>query len=520
MNVSELKTDIIIIEWFKHVRARPHTQESYLQCMQEYTNFLGMSPIELIEEAEAEIEARVKPRKQKIKTHLTGFREYLVNKGLAPMSVENRITGVRSFYKANDIIIPELQRRESTARILEVHKGVPTKESIQKVVSISDPLEKAIILVGLSSGLAVNEICELRVSDFKNGYDPETGITTLSLRREKKQVDFITFLTPEASKAVHDYLIYRERKPKNGKEECSIPLKKQKIVSDSGYLFIKRSVPDDYLKIKTDGKREGIDELSTNTVLMICEQQNEKELSKLNKETILEMYSKFDEEELRKLQDFTVQEMYRELCVSTGMCTDRGVWNLFRSHNMRKYFNNRLIAAKCDPMLKEFMMGHKISNKTQASYFVADPTELKELYKSLVPYLIIESVFDYSGSPEYLEMKSEIDQLKSEKANLFEDMKEELDKLKQMESSRENAVSEFMEAFKDPAKRKQIIEDRQGVTLSEADELKITTDDKYASISATLAIPGIMIDTDEKAAQERRETTSRLCKTLDQLMSD
>jgi integrase len=187
--------------------------------MQAYTNFTEMSPLELIDEAEAEIEARIKPRKQKIKTRITGFREYLEKKDLAPLSVENRITGVRSFYKANDIIIPELQRRESTARVLEVHKGVPTKEAIRKVLEIADPLEKAIILTGVSSGLEVNEICDLKISDFRNGYDKETGITTLSLRREKKQVDFITFLTPEASSAITDYLAYRERKPKTGKEE-------------------------------------------------------------------------------------------------------------------------------------------------------------------------------------------------------------------------------------------------------------------------------------------------------------
>jgi hypothetical protein len=215
-------------------------------------------------------------------------------------------------------------------------------------------------------------------------------------------------------------------------------LRKQKIVDDTGYLFIKRSVANEYLDNP--------------------------------------------DEELRKLQDFTVQEMYRELCVGAGICSDRGVWNLFRSHNMRKYFNNRLIAAKCDPMLKEFMMGHKISNKTQASYFVADPTELKELYKSLVPFLIIESVFDYSGSSEYLEMKAEIDKLQSEKDNLFDEMRKELDKLKQTESNRADAVNEFLAEFKDPNKRKQLIEDRQGVALSEADAHRIATNDEYASI--------------------------------------
>lgn len=386
MKVAELREDPLIIEWFKHIRAKTHTQESYLHCMQEYTNFTAMSPEELIDEAEEEIEARIKPRKQKIKGHIIGFREHLENKELAPLSVENRITGVRSFYKSNDIIIPELQRRESTATVLEAHKPIPTKDDIRKVLEIADPLEKAIILVGASSGLAVNEICDLKMREFRpdkdkwlpnSGYDPETGITTLSLRREKKQVDFITFLSPEASKAVLDYLSYRERIPKNGKEEYAIPLRKQRVVynNDSepeGYLFIKRSIDDKYLQT--------------------------------------------GDEELRKLNDFTVQEMYRMLCEKAGMCADNGTRNTFRSHGLRKFFNNRLIAAKCDPMIKEFLMGHKIPDKTKASYFVADPTELKELYKDFVPFLTIEKQLDISESPEYLKIKQENKILQAETA--------------------------------------------------------------------------------------------------------
>jgi integrase len=92
---------------------------------------------------------------------------------------------VRSFYRSNDIIIPVMQRREENARPLEVHKKIPDKGDIAKVLEIADPLETAIILVGASSGLAVNEICNFKIKDFKSGYDPDIGITTLSLRREK-----------------------------------------------------------------------------------------------------------------------------------------------------------------------------------------------------------------------------------------------------------------------------------------------------------------------------------------------
>lgn len=66
-------------------------------------------------------------------------REYLEKKGIAPVSVENRLTGVRNFYKSFDIIIPGLPRSEETAKPLEVHKGIPNKDDIRTALEICDP---------------------------------------------------------------------------------------------------------------------------------------------------------------------------------------------------------------------------------------------------------------------------------------------------------------------------------------------------------------------------------------------
>ena len=65
------------------------------------------------------------------------------------------------------------------------------------------------VLTGVSSGLAVNEISNLTMKGFMDGYDKETEITTLHLIRDKVGYEFYTFLTPEASRAVWAYLEYR-----------------------------------------------------------------------------------------------------------------------------------------------------------------------------------------------------------------------------------------------------------------------------------------------------------------------
>ena len=148
------------------------------------------------------------------------------------------------------------------------------------------------------------------------------------------------------------------------------------------------------------------------------------------------MFLETGEEELRKLKDFTIQEMYRVLCEDTGTCAEKGIRNTFRSHGLRKWFNNRLIAAQCDPMIKEFFMGHKIPDKTKASYFVADPTELKEIYTSFIPFLTIQKEADISESPEYQRIKQENVILQAETArhvverSELQEVKNELERIK------------------------------------------------------------------------------------------
>ncbi|WP_269851335.1 hypothetical protein [Methanosarcina horonobensis] len=131
---------------------------------------------------------------RKIKMDLVSFRKHLQERGLAPLSVKMYMTGVISFYNAFDIQIPKIKSKK--AKGLQKNKDIPTKEDIQDCLKVSDVLETAILLVAASSGLAEQEIMNLRISDFRNGYDPETEITTLDLRRHKEDVDFITFFKP------------------------------------------------------------------------------------------------------------------------------------------------------------------------------------------------------------------------------------------------------------------------------------------------------------------------------------
>lgn len=371
MNAKDLEKDSLILEWLSVINPKPLTRRTYTFAMQYYTEYTAMSPEDLLLEAETEIKDGILPRQRQLQRRLIDYREYLQQQGIAPLTVKNRMTGVLSFYKSFDIEVPTLPKSGMKAKPLQQHKEIPTKEDLQTVIKHCDQLERAILLIGVSSGLAVNEIRELTIRDFKKGYDPETGITTLKLRRIKEEWDFVTFLSPEASKAVLDYLEYREREPKVPMKNRIDQLDKQRIYSNSNYLLIRRKVPDKYLKNH--------------------------------------------DEKLRQLTDGAVISIYRQLAERAHKNTDYGVWGLIRSYNVRKYFNSAMLKAGADSFFTEFLMG-RILDDTRVAYFRASPGKLRDIYQKYVPYLTIQKESDVSESPEYLRIKLENQILQAETA--------------------------------------------------------------------------------------------------------
>ncbi|AKB61363.1 tyrosine-type recombinase/integrase [Methanosarcina mazei] len=351
MELSEIKADENIIEWLDEINAQPNTRKNFQHSMSMYTDFLNMTPEELLNEADED--ALLPIRKRKLKKHIIAFRVFLQGKGVSENTIRSRLTAIRSFYNANEILIPKIKFEKP--KTIKENDKVPTKEDIQDCLSVCDPLEKAVMLTGISSGMAANEIRNLTLKQFREGYDPETEVTTISMRRQKTGVDFVTFLSPEASRAILEYLQYRDRKPKSaGKEKREI--REKQHTSENSYLFILKNVPSEYLATH--------------------------------------------DEELRKMGENAMLFLYSGVSEKARKNTANG-YNFIRSHTMRKYFNSCLLNAGCDSFHVEYWMGHKLSD-TQAAYFRANIKSQEELYKKYIPYLTIQKELDVSASPEYI----------------------------------------------------------------------------------------------------------------------
>ncbi|MCO5382607.1 MAG: tyrosine-type recombinase/integrase [Methanosarcina barkeri] len=406
MKIFYLKQDFTVQQWLEIVNIRENTINSYLLGMQAYTEFTNKNPEQLLNEADKEQDDNIKVRNRAVNKYLYGFRNHLQQQGLAPLTIKNYINGAKSFYRAFDIEFKSVKQEGVTVK--QENRKIPTIEDIRDVLKVCDPFEKALILVGCSSGLDGSTICNITVEQFKKGYDSKTGITTLILRRQKTDVDFVTFLTPEASEAVWNYLNYRARTVDTTLKNRLDQLAKQKVYADTNYLFILRKVHVDFLK-------------------------------------------DFDEEK-RKINRSPLMKIYREISTKANKSTEKGKFNYIRSHNCRKFFDSTMLNNGCDYLHTEEYMGHALPG-TQGHYFTPNVDELKTYYTKFIPYLTIQKKLNVSESPEYQSIKSENDILRAETAkhvverSELTELKAEMDRIKARELEVEYNKQEIQKAL-------------------------------------------------------------------------
>lgn len=403
MNINDLRSDATMIELFATMDAKDNTKAHYLQAMAKYTELTGKTPEELLDDAESEIENGTKMRKRNIKKYLIEFREYLKNQGLADRTVRGHMSDIKNFYQYFEIDIPKMVfKNNGKANVLESNKKIPTRDDIEKILDKASTRNKAIVLVQASSGMGQAEILNLKVGQFLDGHDKRTGITTLFVRRVKVEYDYITFLSPEASEAVQDYIDYRNRIPKMRGKQRGIVHNKRKINSNDDYLFIKDDVPAKYL-------------------------------------------TTFDEKD-RKLNPQGLMDAYRVLAERVGKDTKKGDWQFIRSHTMRKYFNNTLVNEGVDMFFVDFLMGHTVDS-THDAYFKADPEKLKKRYMKYLPYIAIENTESRVVSDAaYEELKSRYE----EQTKNNEEMRKRVEKLEKHHAMTKD-IAEIKEIYGDVA---------------------------------------------------------------------
>ena len=190
---------------------------------------------------------------------------------------------------------------------------------------------------------------------MKEGLD-EDNIITFDLRRQKTNVDYITFCSPEATEAIKAYMEYRNRPIFINIPERINQFEKRRIRSDNDCLFIKLQISDEYLE-------------------------------------------SFDEK-YRFISDQEIQHAYRVVERSCEKKAPKGSYSYIRSHNMRKFFANTIKNHGLDFVTIETLLGHKVQGSL-CHYTEANIHDLKEQYMKALPFILINEELEVKTLESY-----------------------------------------------------------------------------------------------------------------------
>ncbi len=295
--------------------------------MEAFCDCIKKTPTELVAEAEQETrDGKLLSERQTV-IHITKFKKCLQDK--APKTQALALSTIKSFYKSFDI--------QLSAHIGKTKKRLPlrengtflTKEEVKKLIINANNLRlKAIILCMATSGMARQEIIDLRIKDIifeKIGDNAEIGI--VSVRRQKSQTDYTTFISSEAVTALKNYYDERNRDPD------------LKIKSENDIVFVT------YKHGKGKGRGE-----------------------KITKQTFGKGFKELGEELGYRNGKFHIKS---------------------KSHALRKFFATTLENAGMPKNKIDFMLGHT-PNSNDLAYFRTDIDKLKNLYIKYLPAITFE----------------------------------------------------------------------------------------------------------------------------------
>jgi site-specific recombinase XerD len=368
MDSRELKEDTTILEWFVTTSIKDSTRIKYSEAMLLFLEMAKKTPNELILEAEADIKSGKLMRERTVRNYLLQFKILLENKikknELSESTAALRMSAIKSFYRAFDIDLPKNINNGDALPKTENMNLKFGKEDIRKMVlHTSNVRNRAIMLTMKSNGMARKEIINLDYRQFREGYDAKTKVTTIYMRRSKIGFDFVTFIDPEGSEAIIEYL-----------------KKENRLTKDNAF----------------DSQ---FDNMPLFTALR-------KKKGRLNELSFLHIFR-------------SVAVKMRVYALSKKGAPIK--FNPLRSHNLRKFFRKSLLHDGMDDALINYMMGHIPSKVSKAYHQVdvdlnsMDAEDLKQRYMQHMHVLAINS----NGSntdvlKENQKLKAEIERLEAE----------------------------------------------------------------------------------------------------------
>ncbi len=305
------------------------TKQSYKNALNLYVFYHNKSFVELLKEAEDEEENSIRWKNRKLKQRLINFRIYLQENYLISTAKVyfQRILTLYKHFEIEIHTLPPISTKSAKMSKPITFEDLPTKDMIKNAVTIANPIMKAIILFISSSGCARRETLNLTIGDFINAtYEYHKTNDISEALTNLNELDFI----------IPIFRIKRQKTNKFYFTFCS-PEASTAIV--------------DYL------------------INLSIDLKHDDKLFKIN----LYYWNKY------------FNYINNELNLGKV-----GEYNKFRSHMLRKFHASSLYNSNKGLTLSEIdALQGRGKNNTHSSYFMEDPSNLREKYISSLESIII-----------------------------------------------------------------------------------------------------------------------------------
>ena len=369
MNITKQNSEVL--EKFVFDRnLKNSTKREYKACIDKFTSLFNMGMKDLLAEAEAEEEEGIRWKKRKLKNRLIEYRSFLA-KDYYSSTVLGKISRIQTIYRHFVIEIhdlPKLSIKNLKTSKPVVFMDLPDKKIIKDALKIANPIMRAIILFQVSSGCARNETLSLSIADFMEATSEyhNGGSVENVLYTLKDRLDVVP--------------TFRLKRIKTGK-----------------YYY-------------TFCTPEAVNEIISYMIGSNRELNPEDKLFDLSKEWMVAQFSNLNNK------------------LKLGKC---GTFNRFRSHMLRKFHASQLYNAENSLTLDEIdSLQGRSKNTVRTTYFMENPSNLKEKYIAAMDVLMINSeVETYTVKSEaYEELEKEVENKNEE----VKQMGDRLDKVEKM----------------------------------------------------------------------------------------
>ena len=146
---------------------------------------------------------------------------------LSTSYIKVTLAAIKHLCVMNDIVINSRKINKFVGEPTKLQEDRPyTREEIYQLLNVCDLRMKAQVLLLASTGMRIGALPALKVGDINNA-----TVTVYAETQDK----YITFITPECSKAINDYLDFRKKSGEKINDESPL-IREQFNIDDLGKI--------------------------------------------------------------------------------------------------------------------------------------------------------------------------------------------------------------------------------------------------------------------------------------------